>query len=142
MPRVQIQSVRLVRDRTVSYDAQGQINAPEKAAAIFGAVIGEMVTEHFAVIALDGKLRPLGLHICGIGTENRASVAVSQVLRYVLLTGARRFIVGHNHPSGDPTPSKEDRELTSYIDKAAMYTGLELVDHVIVAPGGGWQGIK
>jgi DNA repair protein RadC len=92
--------------------------------------------EQVWVLALDGRngLRAAkriaegGLHGCSIDPRD--------VLRAVVREAASAFVLVHNHPSGDPTPSDEDIELTNMVARAASVLGTPLVDHVIVAGGG------
>jgi DNA repair protein RadC len=57
-------------------------------------------------------------------------------LRLALRTGASGFVLVHNHPSGDPVPSKEDVAFTRRVAEAAVVVGIPLLDHVVVARGG------
>lgn len=66
-----------------------------------------------------------GLHSC--------SVSVADILRVVLVGKASAFVLAHNHPSGDPTPSEDDVVLTRAIEEAGKLIGLPLLDHVIIA---------
>jgi DNA repair protein RadC len=92
--------------------------------------------EQVWVLALDGRngLRAArrvaegGLHGCSLDPRD--------VLRAVVREAASAFVLVHNHPSGDPTPSAEDIELTNMVARAASVLGTPLVDHVIVAGGG------
>jgi len=92
--------------------------------------------EQVWVLALDGRncLRAAkrvaegGLHGCSVDPRD--------VLRAVVREAASAFVLVHNHPSGDPTPSDEDIELTNRVARAASVLGTPLVDHVIVAGGG------
>src|SRR5438876_447884 len=63
-------------------------------------------------------------------------VAPRDVLRAAVREAASAFVLVHNHPSGDPTPSAEDIDLTNMVARAASVLGTPLVDHVIVAGGG------
>jgi DNA repair protein RadC len=70
------------------------------------------------------------------GTLDRAVVEPRELLKRALLSNAAGLIVYHNHPSGDPTPSREDREFTRRLASAAEAVGLRLLDHVVVAREG------
>lgn len=70
------------------------------------------------------------------GTLDRAVVEPRELLKRALLANAAALIVYHNHPSGDPTPSREDREFTRRLASAAETIGLRLLDHIVVARDG------
>ncbi len=70
------------------------------------------------------------------GTLDRAVVEPRELLKRALLSNAAALIVYHNHPSGDPTPSREDREFTRRLASAAEAVGLRLLDHIVVARDG------
>jgi DNA repair protein RadC len=70
--------------------------------------------------------------VIATGSVAHCAVGIADVLRFVILSGAVSFIVSHNHPSGDPTPSRDDIELTRRLGDAARLCGLRMIDHVIV----------
>lgn len=88
--------------------------------------------EFFGVLCLDARQQPIGFVTVSLGGIASAAVDIRIVLKPPLLTNASAFIVTHNHPSGDPSPSPEDVALTERISKAAQTMGLRLLDHVIV----------
>lgn len=93
--------------------------------------------ERFVVVALDVKGRPVGWHVAAVGGLSQCAVEPAGVFRFALLTGAASLVVAHNHPSGDPSPSAEDVMFTQRLVEGARLLGLRLLDHVIVADGGG-----
>lgn len=104
-------------------------------AAFLRAELGDSLVERFAVVALDSRHRPQAWGIVATGHVCGCPVSVAEILRFVLLAGCERFIVSHNHPSGDPTPSDSDVEMTRRLVDATKIVGLTLLDHVIVADG-------
>jgi DNA repair protein RadC len=70
------------------------------------------------------------------GTLDRAVVEPREILRRALLGNAAAVILYHNHPSGDPTPSREDREFTRRLATAAEAVGVRLLDHIVVGREG------
>ena len=70
------------------------------------------------------------------GTLDRAVVEPREILKRALLLNAAGIILYHNHPSGDPSPSREDREFTRRLDTAALSVGIRLLDHVVVGSEG------
>jgi DNA repair protein RadC len=71
-----------------------------------------------------------------MGGLSGVAVRPADVLKGVILSNAASFILGHNHPGGDPTPSSEDREFTRTIEAAAKAIGIPMVDHIVTSPNG------
>ncbi len=92
--------------------------------------------ETFWLIALDGRHRVLALRQVAQGGATSVEVHPRQVFDVVLREGASALVVAHNHPSGDPEPSAQDRELTNRLRQGAELLGLRLLDHVVTASGG------
>lgn len=89
--------------------------------------------EVFWVIALDSKHRPLAEpQRVAVGTVNGVSVHPRDVFKVAVRWNAQSVIVVHNHPSGDPSPSREDILLTRRLQEAAQMMGIPLLDHVIL----------
>jgi DNA repair protein RadC len=89
--------------------------------------------EQVWVLSLDGKNGLRGARRIAEGGLHGCSLQPRDVLRAVVRDAASSFVLVHNHPSGDPTPSAEDIELTAAVARAASVIGTPLVDHVIVA---------
>ena len=83
-------------------------------------------------ILLDTKNVPLGVNLVSIGVLDSAVVHPREVLKPAILASARGFILAHNHPSGDPSPSREDKLLTMRLKQSADILGISLFDHIIV----------
>ncbi len=92
--------------------------------------------EELWVLALDGASRLRAARRVAMGGIHGVSVAARDPLRVALREGASAFILVHNHPSGDPTPSKEDIEFTDRMARAGDIVGMPLIDHVVVADHG------
>ena len=89
--------------------------------------------EELWVLALDGQHRVRAARRVAAGGLHGLQVSVRDPLRFALREGASAFVVVHNHPSGDPTPSIEDLHFTEQLRAAADVVGTPLLDHVIVA---------
>lgn len=98
--------------------------------------IASLEHEELWVLALDGRGGLRGARCVGRGGLHGVSVRGPDVLRAALRLGASAFVLVHNHPSGDATPSAEDRAFTTRIHDAAEAVGLPLIDHVVVSRGG------
>jgi DNA repair protein RadC len=88
--------------------------------------------EHFVVLLLDTQLNLIRRQTVHIGTLNQSLVGAREVFREAIQAGAASIILAHNHPSGDPTPSPEDREITRCLSDAGNIVGISVVDHVVV----------
>lgn len=113
------------RDRTYLSDADGAMN-------FFNAFLGGGKIEHFMVAFLDTDLALISMDTMFIGTVNRCSVEPTEIVRRALQYGSNQIIVGHNHPSGDCTPSKDDLELTRMIVDACDVLDINVLDHIVV----------
>lgn len=122
--------VSLVKERVVG--ERGIIDGARGAAAILCPLIGGKPKEHFVVIALNARRESLGVVIVSVGTLSASLVHPREVFAPALLLNAAALIVAHNHPSGDPSPSAEDREVTRRLQRAGELMGVPVVDHVIV----------
>jgi DNA repair protein RadC len=92
--------------------------------------------EEVWVVGVDGRGRLRGARCIARGGLNGASTRVSDPLRAALRLDASAFVLVHNHPSGDPTPSAEDLAVTQAVAAAADVIGVPLLDHVVVAAEG------
>lgn len=88
--------------------------------------------EEFYAIYLDSKSKLISYKMLFKGTLNSSCVHPREVFKNAYLESANSIIVMHNHPSGDPTPSKQDNELTKYLIQIGNIMSLPVVDHVII----------
>ena len=98
-------------------------------------------TEQFRVLFLDSKNRIIADEAQARGTVNHTPVYPREVVRRALELNATALILVHNHPSGDPTPSREDVEMTRKVREAATALSVTLHDHVIVG-NGAWTSLR
>ena len=99
------------------------------------AVLARERVEQFRVLFLDTRNRLLGDEAQARGTVNHTPVYPREVVKRALELQATALILVHNHPSGDPTPSRDDVEMTQEVKQAARSLGIVLHDHVIVGNG-------
>ncbi|KOP81356.1 DNA repair protein RadC [Cytobacillus solani] len=110
-----------------------QIKSPEDAANILMKEIGSEDREVFMVIVLNTKNKVTAIHRCHVGSINASIVHPREVMKSAIRNNGASIVVGHNHPSYDPTPSKEDIEVTKRLAEAGRILGIELLDHIIVS---------
>ena len=86
----------------------------------------------FLTLHLDGKNRIIALDMVSIGSLNQSIVHPRELFKTALLSSAAAIIMVHNHPTGDPTPSREDIDITRRIKEAGEILGVKLLDHIII----------
>ena len=94
--------------------------------------------ESVVVVMMNTRLRPYAWHRVSLGTVNECSGHPREIFRPVIAAGAYGFAVMHNHPSGDPSPSRSDEAMTRRVGEASNLLQIRFIDHVIVgesAPG-------
>ena len=92
--------------------------------------------EHLVAVLLNTKMRMIGYHVVSVGSLNEAIAHPREIFRAAILAGAYAFVLMHNHPSGDPTPSEADRRLTRKIQEGAQLVDIRLLDHIVVGTVG------
>lgn len=108
------------------------IRDPRDAARFVRGVVDDDAREHFVALLLDGRHRPIGYQVVSVGTATASLVHPREVFQAAVSLGACGLIVAHNHPSGDPTPSPEDREVTRRLAQAGRLLGVPLLDSIVI----------
>ena len=119
---------RVARERV----SQTPLDSPERIYEAFAAQLGWLGQERLLIATVDSRLRHAGTIEISSGTLNETSAHPREVLRPVMLRNAYGFVLIHNHPSGDPSPSDADRRFTKRLVEAAELLQLRFVDHVII----------
>lgn len=112
-----------------------KLNSPKVCARYLMTRLRYAKKEMFCVLLLDGKNTFIDFKIVSEGILNQVSVHPREVFAPAILGHAAKIIVAHNHPSGDPKPSKEDNDLTDKLCMAGKTLGIDLVDHIIIGDG-------
>ena len=110
----------------------GGLRDSAAAAAALRPCFDGLDREQFLVCCLDAKNISIGVNIVSIGSLNLSIVHPREVFKPAILLNACAIIAVHNHPSGDPTPSAEDRTLTTRLREAGDLLGIRLLDHLIL----------
>lgn len=113
--------------------ARARIREPEDVVRRFGPRLRDLAHEEFHLLALDSQSGVLRDVLVTRGLLNSSLVHPREVFRAAIMEAAAGIIVVHNHPSGDPTPSSEDRAVTRQLAEAGRLLELPLYDHVIIA---------
>lgn len=129
--RIPVMKVSLVKDGNFMGEVKA-IQGPKDAASLIRGYLAGADREHLVVLLLDTKNKVIGINTVSIGDLSSAIVHPREVFKPAVIIGAAGIILGHNHPSGDCTPSAEDKAVTRRIHEAGQILGIELLDHIVV----------
>ena len=110
-----------------------QFLTPREVATFLLPQFGAHPVERFGVVMLDTRHRLIRTLLVSVGTADTSLARPREVFREATIAGAAALVLFHNHPSGDPTPSRDDFELTRRLMSAGHVLGIDVVDHVILA---------
>ncbi len=99
----------------------------------FRYLASDAVQEEFHIVTLDTKHKPIRTHRITVGTLDASLVHPREVFRPAIRDAASAVLLVHNHPSGDPTPSREDHQVTERLTEAGKIIGIQVLDHIVVA---------
>ncbi len=117
-------------------EERAMVRSPQDVTNLLQAEMGLLEQEHLRVVLLNTRNQVLAISEVYKGNVNTALVRVAEVFRDAVREGCLAIIVVHNHPSGDPTPSRDDVEITKQMLEAGQLLGIEVLDHIILAQGG------
>lgn len=120
--------------RSVSVDPMSRpvVNSPQDVAHMVMEEMRHLDREHFRVLSLSTKNHVLGISPISIGSLNSSLVHPRECFKEAIRRNSNAIILLHNHPSGDPTPSKEDIEVTRRLADGGKILGIEVLDHVVI----------
>ena len=128
LPRYRIMLVKEAEDTFTSYP---RYQNSRDLFQSFREEFAALDREFFYMITLDSKNRTIGYHTISMGSLSSSVVHPREVFKPAILENSAAVIFLHNHPSGDPAPSREDRECTNRLAQAAKILGIRVLDHVI-----------
>lgn len=111
------------------------INAPDDAWRLLAPMMRGLDREHFVALLVNSKHQVIGKTVVAIGTLNATLVHPRELFKEAIRKSAMGVLLAHNHPSGDPTPSPEDRALTQQLMAAGEILGMKVLDHLIIGDG-------
>lgn len=123
---------RVMTDRLESLE---RFTSPQQIFNHFHFRFRDRLKEHFLILLLDGKNRIIREEQVSEGSLNQSIVHPREVFKPAVRESAAAVILVHNHPSGDPTPSREDREITRRLKEGGDLLGIRVLDHIIVGDG-------
>ena len=133
MTKINFYTLKIIKEDSVPYEVP-VIKSPAEVyqAAKQLLALHEEPEEHFCIFCLNTKNKIVGVHTISIGTLNASIVHPREVFKAAMLNNASAIICFHNHPSGDPEPSREDIETTRRLVEAGEIMGIKVFDHVII----------
>jgi len=147
MPKVFLENNRTIRFKVIRavYEkltiqegtAEYVANTISNAQAVYAlfSFLQQETKEHFIALHLDAKNRILCIDRVSAGTMTNSLIHPREVFKTALLSSATSLLLIHNHPSGDPTPSREDISITEKLKGAGEIMGIAVLDHVIIGDG-------
>jgi len=108
------------------------IRSPQDVANLLMPELRDLKKETLKSLILDTKNRVLKILTVSVGILDSSLVHPREVFKDAITASAAAIIVAHNHPSGDPTPSPEDRQITKRLYEAGQILGIELLDHIVI----------
>lgn len=129
---ISLVETRLYRKKLKSYTPQYATNVDK--AVLLGRALFKAYydREYLYAIAFSSKMEPLAATLLSIGGLSTAIVDPGRLFSFAILSGANSIMLFHNHVSGDPSPSKEDENVTRRIRDCGQLMGIQLTDHIII----------
>ena len=122
---------KMVKDSEVTW-VDTRYTSPKQIFEAFKDDLQSEGKEHFIALHVDGKNRLLCLDRVSVGSLNQTIVHPREVFKTACISNAAAIILIHNHPSGDPQPSLEDKEITKRLCEAGDILGIRVLDHIII----------
>jgi DNA repair protein RadC len=132
---VTVYRIALIREGAIP-SAEDRIHNSGTVNRLLQTYLPDADREHFVVILLDQKHGVIGINTVSIGSLTASIVRPREVFKPAILANTAAIICGHNHPSGDPQPSREDRAITTKLVDAGKLLGIDVLDHVIIGAEG------
>jgi DNA repair protein RadC len=135
MIRIDFYRVQLIKEKSGLYHVESKIIKSPACAINYVREACSPDTypeEHFGILTLSTKNDVLGVHEISVGSLNTSIVHPREVFKPAILNNAASIITFHNHPSGNPEPSNEDREAFTRLNEAAKILGMKCADHIII----------
>lgn len=123
------------RMQEAAHEDKVQVRSPGDAASVLLPLIGHAEQEHFVVLFLNTRNRITAREVLYKGSLNTSLVRIAEVFRGAVRRNCLSIIVAHNHPSGDPSPSPEDVQLTRRLVDAGKLMEVDVLDHLVIGRG-------
>tara|TARA_Y100001933_G_scaffold262380_1_gene319691 strand:+ start:847 stop:1545 length:699 start_codon:yes stop_codon:yes gene_type:complete len=123
------------------FSKKSRIKSPEDIVDVFMPLMRHLKKEEFRVCYLNTKNEVTGHELISVGSLNASIVHPREVFSQAVKRSAAAIILIHNHPSGNPEPSREDVDITKRLSESGLLLGIKVLDHVIIG-GGKWYSLK
>jgi len=133
--------LKITREKNKDYQIQTLSN-PKAVYDTFKKRAEQQDREELLVIFANSQNQLIGYHQVAVGTLTYVVTSPREIIKSALLANAHSMILVHNHPSGNPTPSQNDLELTDNIKKACEIMEVPLLDHIIIGENGKYTSLK
>jgi DNA repair protein RadC len=127
-------SLKLIKEKSVRYPAE-KVQDSSSAEKVLLAYLEDKDCEHMVVLLLDAANNMIGLSTVAVGGVSGLNTGLRDVFKAAIVARASGIILGHNHPSMDCTPSKEDIHFTEKAIEAGKLLSIPVVDHIIISSG-------
>jgi DNA repair protein RadC len=133
--RIPRQRISLVRDGSLLSSWKIFSNSRQVFEFAHDQLYADVDREQFHVFLLDNKNRLIGVNLVSQGSASSSIVVPDMVFRAAIIASSPAIICTHPHPSGDPAPSREDRDCTARLVKAGAILGIRVLDHIVCGDG-------
>lgn len=135
MVNISTLNLRVIKETSCRYDIDSKIiSSPKEAVRVFNEVynLNERAEEILVLMTLDTKNKVTGMFQVSQGAIDMSIVHPREIFKRALLQNAASIMIAHNHPSGDPKPSKDDINITIRLQQAGDIIGIKLLDHIVI----------
>lgn len=129
---IPVYRIALVKEETLRQTEQPQMDSSANVAKILHEYLDGSDREHFVVLLLNCKNKVIGINTVSTGSLTSSLAHPREVFKAAILGNAAAVILGHNHPSGDPTPSSDDVNLTKRLCECGELLGIKVLDHIVL----------
>lgn len=137
MTNISFLTLKVVKEKSGRYNIDRKINNPQALydIATQAIEIQDQAEESMWMVTLDTKLKVTGLFEVSRGSLDSSVAHPREIYKRAILQNASSIALIHNHPSGDPTPSTEDTNITQRVSEAGTLLGIQLIDHLVIGDG-------
>ena len=131
-PMYELPEVRIRLCEWASLYSTEPVLSPDIANKLIRTEMKYLDREALVVLNLDSQLHPINFNVVSIGCDNKSAFKMGDVFKSSILSSASCIMLFHNHPSGNPSPSEEDIDVTKRMMNAGDLLDIKLIDHIII----------
>ncbi|MBT4376820.1 DNA repair protein RadC [archaeon] len=137
---IQLLVINEISKRCISSKQKSpKIKSAKDAFELMHPKLSNLKKEYFKIILLDTKNKVIGIEQISVGILDASIIHPREIFKPAIKNSASRIILIHNHPSGDPTPSIEDLDITRKLTEVGELIGIQVLDHVIIGDKSFWS---